>query len=101
MKIKAVIAAAGIAGAVIPSAFFGASRLGLYFFGSTFDLILWPSSILLMGEQEVPESLLSYRLVVSVLLNVVYYVAVAAIACGVIVVVQRFFHRARRIRPNN
>lgn len=96
MKVKFVLIGAGIAGAAVPLLFSTASRLGYHFFGSTIDLVLWPSSILLMNEQETPESPLSYVFGVSVLANVVYYGIVACLAWATLMLVRRILERHDR-----
>jgi hypothetical protein len=74
MKFKHAVTAAAILGGVVPVGFFAASRNGLYFFGRTWDLIFWPSSLLLMGEARAPESVISYSFLLSLTANIVYYV---------------------------
>jgi len=79
-RLTFVLLAAAILGVAVPAVFLAASWSGHYFFGSTFDLCLWPTSIMLMATENHGRDLFANSvLVVSVLANVVYYSLIASL----------------------
>lgn len=80
LKLKWIILAGAILGLLVPVAFLLVTKYGHYFLGSTFDLYLWPSAIMLMGTEN--HGYDSYALGVlgySIFLNVLYYSLIATL----------------------
>ena len=72
-KFRFVVLAASILGVFVPVGFYIASHFG-YFFGSTFDLCLWPTSIILMATETHGHDLFATGvLIASIAANVLYY----------------------------
>jgi hypothetical protein len=72
-KFRSVLLAAAILGVSVPAGFFVARHFG-HFFGTTLDLCLWPTSIILMATEMHGNDLFAKGLLaMSIFGNVLYY----------------------------
>ena len=79
-KLKWILLAGATLGLLVPMAFLLRTEYGHYLFGSTLDLCLFPSSIMLMATENHGHDLFALSvLAFSIFLNVLYYSLIAVL----------------------
>jgi hypothetical protein len=79
-KLKWMLLAGATLGLLVPIAFLLRTEYGHYLFGSTLDLCLFPSSIMLMATENHDHDLFAQSILAySIFLNVLYYSLIATL----------------------
>ena len=80
LKFKWVMFAGAGVGILVPTAFMLAAKYGHYLFGTRFDLCLWPTAVMLIGTESHGHDFYSLALLsCSIVLNILYYLLIAAL----------------------
>jgi hypothetical protein len=80
LKLKWILFAGATLGLLVPMAFLLRTEYGHYLFGSTLDLCLFPSSIMLMATENHGHDLFALGILAySLFLNILYYSIIATL----------------------